>query len=109
MDHCCAQHLVIIGHRPVAVDFVQTRRPVNSLRGKIPGAIEGQEIVAIKKHQRFKRLAALQLPKDALAQWTQRGRGHRIEYLAHLRVTRDAFHAVETPQIALCPLFVKGE
>jgi hypothetical protein len=42
---------------------------VNRLGGKIPRAIECQEIAAIEKYHRFKRLAALELPKDALEQW----------------------------------------
>jgi hypothetical protein len=42
---------------------------VNRLGGKIPCAIEGHEIAAIAKHYWFKRLAALELPKDALEQW----------------------------------------
>ena len=37
-----AQHLMRIGDRPVAVDFLQTRCTVNRLGGKIPRAIERQ-------------------------------------------------------------------
>ena len=42
MEKRCAQHLVIIGDRPIAVDLVETRRTVNRRGGKIPRAIEGQ-------------------------------------------------------------------
>ena len=40
MDNRCAQHLMIVRDRPVAVDLVQTRRTVNRWGGKIPRAIE---------------------------------------------------------------------
>ena len=68
MDNRCAQHLVIIRDRPVAVDLVQTRRTVNLFGGKVPRAIERHEVVAIQKRHRFKRFASLELPKDALEQ-----------------------------------------
>src|SRR6266436_5054933 len=41
MDKRCTQHLMIIGDRPVAMDFLQTRRTVNRRGGKIPRTIEG--------------------------------------------------------------------
>jgi len=41
MDQRRAQHLVIIGDRTVAVDFLQTRRTVNRRGGKIPRAVKG--------------------------------------------------------------------
>jgi hypothetical protein len=65
MDNRCAQHLMIVRNRPVAVDLVQARRTVNRWGGKIPRAIEGHSIVTIQKHHVFKRLASLELPKDA--------------------------------------------
>ena len=60
--------LMIIRDRPVAVDLVQARGTVNRLRGKIPRAIECQEIIAVKKHHFFQRLASLELTKDAFEQ-----------------------------------------
>ena len=42
MDDRCAQHLVRVGDRPVAVFLVQTRGAVNGLGGKIPRTIERQ-------------------------------------------------------------------
>ena len=66
VDNRCAQHLMIVRNRPVTVDLVQTRRTVNRWGGKIPRAIEGHSIVTIQKHHVFKRLASLELPKDAL-------------------------------------------
>ncbi len=65
MDNRCAQHLMIVRDRPVAVDLVQTRRTVHRWRGKIPRAIEGHSIVTLQQHQVFKRLAPLALPQDA--------------------------------------------
>ena len=65
--------------------------------------------MAIKKHHRFQRLAALELPKDALEHRAERLGGDRIKYLAHVRVARDTLNAVDGVQIALGPLFVKGE
>src|SRR5215475_1732237 len=66
MDDRCAQHLMRIRHRTVAMYLVQTRGTVNGRGGKIPRAIEGQKVGIIEKRQRFQRLAALELPKDAL-------------------------------------------
>ena len=100
---------MIIRHAPVAVDLVQTRCTVNRLGGKISRAIKGEQVVAVKEHQRFEHLAALQLPKDALEHWAWGLRGHRIEYLPHLRVARNASDAVDRPSIALGPLLVKGK
>jgi hypothetical protein len=45
--------------------------------------------MSITKRHWFKRLAALELPKDALEHWTEPLGGDRIEDLAHARVTRD--------------------
>jgi hypothetical protein len=47
------------------VDFVQARCAMNRRGGTIPRAIKGHSIVALQKHHRFQRLAALKLPKDA--------------------------------------------
>jgi hypothetical protein len=68
MENRRAQQLVIIGDRTVAMDLVQARGTVNRLRGKIPRAIECQEIIAVKKHHFFQRLASLELTKDAFEQ-----------------------------------------
>jgi hypothetical protein len=48
------------------VDLGQARGAVNGRGGNIPRTIKGHYIVAIQKHHRFKHLAALELPKDAL-------------------------------------------
>ena len=42
MNNRGAQHLMKIGDRTIAVDFVQTRGTVNGLGGKIPRPIEGE-------------------------------------------------------------------
>ena len=65
LDNRCAQHLRRVRDRPVAVDLVQTRRTRNRWGGKIPRAIEGHSIVTIQKYHVFKRLASLEVPKDA--------------------------------------------
>jgi hypothetical protein len=71
MENRRAQHLVRIGDRPRAVDLVETRRTVNRLGGKIPRAIKGQQIVAIKESHRVKGLASLPLLQDAFEQGTK--------------------------------------
>jgi hypothetical protein len=42
MNNRCAQHLMKIGDRTIAVDFLQTRGTVNGLGGKISRPIERQ-------------------------------------------------------------------
>jgi hypothetical protein len=64
-DNHRTQHLMIRGDRPVAMDFVQTRRTVNRRGGNIPRTIEGHSIMPSKPQHRFKRFAALELAKDA--------------------------------------------
>ena len=66
MDDRGAQHLMRIRDRTVTMHRVQTRGTVNGRGGKIPRAIEGQEVVALEKQHLFKRLATLELSKDAL-------------------------------------------
>ena len=64
-----AQHLMRIGDRPVTVMLFETRRTMNLCGGKIPSAIEGEQITAFEKHHLFKRFAALKAPKDGLERW----------------------------------------
>ena len=65
--------------------------------------------MAIQERHRFQRLAALELPKDALEYRTEPCGGDRVKYLAHVGVARDPLNPVDSVQIALDPLFVKGE
>ena len=65
--------------------------------------------MALEKYHRFQRLAALELPKDAREHWAEPLGGDRIQDLAHVRVTRDTLDPIDGVQIALGPLFVKGE
>ena len=65
MDDRCTQHLVVVGDRPVSVLLLKTRGTVNRLGGKISRAIQSHQVVAIQQRHRFKRLASLELPKDA--------------------------------------------
>ena len=108
-DHGCAHHLLGGGDRPIPVDCVPTRRPGNRWGRNRPRAIECQPRVSITKRHRCKRLATLELPKDARKDRAQPCRQHRIESLPHLGVARDMLHAVETSQIPCDPLCVKGE
>ena len=56
--------------------------------------------MAVEKHHRFKRLAALELPKNNLERRPQGCRRHGIEALAHTRVTRRVGNAIDGFQIA---------
>ena len=82
---------------------------MNRLGGKILRAIKGQEIMAIQERHRFQRLAALELPKDALEHRAEPLGGDGVKDLAHVRVARDPLNPVDGVQIALDPLLVKGE
>ena len=109
MDNRCTQHLVIIGDGTVAVDLLQTRRTVNRFGGKIPCAIEGQQIVVIKERHCFKRLASLPLPTDTREHRAEHLGGHRVKDFAHMRVARDPRDPVDGVQIAFGSLLVKGQ
>ena len=63
----------------------------------------------IQKHHRFKRLASLQLSKDALEYRTEHLGRDRVKDGAHMRVAWDALNAVDGVQIALGALLVKGQ
>src|SRR5262249_5594389 len=89
------QHLMTIGDRPIAVDAVQTRGTVYRLGGKILCAIERQEVMAIKKRHGFQRLAALQLPKDALEHRTEHLGRDRVQDGTHMRVAWDPLNPVD--------------
>ena len=82
---------------------------MNRLGGKILRPIEGQQVVIIKEHHRFQRLAALELSKDAFEQRTQRFGGDGIEYLAHLRVAWHVVNRVDGPQVPFDPVFVESQ
>ena len=82
---------------------------MNRLGRKILCAIQGQEIIAIQERQRFKRLAALQLPPDAREDRAEPLGLDEIKYLAHVCVARHTLDAVDGVQIALGALLVKGE
>ena len=82
---------------------------MNRLGRKIPRAIQGQEIMAIKKCHRFKRLATLELPQDALEHGAEPLGGDRVKDFAHARVTRDPLNAVDGVQIPLSPFLVKSQ
>ncbi len=65
--------------------------------------------MAVKKCHGFKRLASLQLPKDALEYRTEHLGGDLVKDGAHMRVARDALNAIDGVQIALGAFFVKGQ
>ena len=89
MEHRRPQQWVRIGERPMAMDLLPTRVTVNRLRGQIPRAIEGQERRAVKNDHLCQGLAALELPEDGPKHGAERLRRHRLEALAHSRVTRE--------------------
>ena len=93
----------------MAVDFLQARGTVHGLGGKIVRPIERQPIVPIKQCHRCKRLATLELSKDAREHRTEPLGGDRVKDFAHVRVARDPRNAVDGVQIALGPFLVKGE
>jgi hypothetical protein len=65
--------------------------------------------VTVQKRERFKRLASLHLSKDTLEHRTERLRGDRIEYLAHVGVTGDMLKTVKRCHIALGSFLVTGQ
>ena len=109
MDDRGCQPLVIRGDRAVAVFVLQARVTVDGRGGKIPGAIERYQIMALETHHWFKRLATLELSKDERERRAQRLRRHGIEALPHPRVTGHAVNAIDGLQITFCSLFVKRE
>jgi hypothetical protein len=109
MDDRGCQHLVSIGDRAVAVFVLPARVTVDGRGGKIPGAIDCYQIMAIEKHHRFKRLATLELSTDERERRAQRRRRNGIEALPPSRVAGRACDAIDGLQMAFCPLFVKGE
>jgi len=116
-DHCThgrldnggPSHVVSRRDRPVAVVLLQTRGTVNGLGGKRSRAIQGHHVVALQTRHRFKRLAALELPKDTLARRPERLGCNRIECRSHVRVARGTCDAVECLHMAFGPRFVTGE
>src|SRR3989442_641334 len=98
-----------IRDRTMTLDWVQTRGTVHGLGGNRRRPIERQSIVPIKKPPRFQCLATLQLPQDACAHRAEPLGGDRIKDFAHVGVTRDPRHAIESVHIALGPLLVKGQ
>ncbi len=63
-----SQHLMIIGDLSVLAGFLHTGRTVDFVRGKIPGAIQRQQITSFVEDERLQGLAALQLAKHILEQ-----------------------------------------
>jgi hypothetical protein len=109
MEDRGAQHLMRIGDGPIAVEPAETGGAVHRLGRKIPRAIKGQEIMAIKKCHRFQRLASLPLPKDTREHRAEHLGGHRVKDCAHMRVARDPLDPVDGVHIPLGPLLVKSQ
>ena len=93
---------------PLVVDLVETGGAVNRLEEKYLRPIEGQQVVIIKEHHRFQRLAALELSKDAFEQRTQRF-GEIGSSIAHLRVAWHVVNRVDGPQVPFDPVFVESQ
>src|SRR6267143_6436974 len=79
MEDRRTQHLVRIGDRAVAVFLVQARVTVDGMGGEIPGAIQGDQIMAVEKHHGFKCLPTLELSQDELERRSQGRRRDGIE------------------------------
>src|SRR5712691_2709646 len=116
-NHCSLSYNLVLKNLKCSAPFYEApirhescqTTTVNRLGRKIFRAIKGQEIMAIQERHRFQRLAALQLPKDALEDWAEPLGGDGIKDLAHLCVARDTLDPVDGVHMALGPLLVKGE
>ena len=69
--------------------------------GEIAGAIEGHQIMALEKDERFEGVAALELAKDAGEGRTELLRVHLVENGAHLGVRGDMFEAEDSFEVEL--------
>src|SRR5215207_653532 len=87
----------------------ETRRTMNRFRGKIPRAIQGQQIAVLEKHHVFKRFPALQLAEDGFERRAKRLGGHWIKHLAQVGVARGTLDTIDRVQIAFCTPLVKVE
>jgi hypothetical protein len=105
----CSKHLMGRGKRAIVGVFFPTRLAVHLLGGKIPRAIEGQQIMALDKHHRCENFATLEPAKPHLKGRAQVPGLNRIEGLTHRRITGDPANAVNARHIVFGPLFVKGE
>lgn len=109
VDERRTQHLMGIGDGAVSVVVFQTRVTVNLFGGKIAGAIEGEQIVALDTDHLFKGFAALQVAKNRLERGPQVLGLDWVKYLAHRRITRDPPNPIDALQIVLSSNLVKGE
>ena len=84
---------------------------MNFFGGEIGSAIEGEQIMTLKKDERFESLAALELTKDAGESWTEKLGIDVIKDGAHLGVGGNLLEAEERFEIPLVasPLLVKGQ
>ena len=104
-----AQPLVRRGAGPVAVALVQTRGTRPRLGGNIRRAVACHSRVVIEPCPRCERLAALEVPQDALEQGAE-GRGRpRSAYRPPPRIARDPCDAVDGLHMALSALCIQGE
>ncbi len=63
-----SQHLMIIGDLSILAHFFHTGRTVDFVGGKIPGAVQREQIRSLVEDERLQGLAALQLAKHILEQ-----------------------------------------
>jgi hypothetical protein len=66
---------------------------------EIPGAVEGQQVIAIQKAQIFQGLAADQSGEDVLEGGPELLGIDRIEDFAQASITGDVFHVEDHPQV----------
>jgi hypothetical protein len=83
VDEGRPQQLMRIGDGAVSVVCFQTRLAVNLWGGKIAGAIESSEVMALDKDHLFKGFATLQVTKHPLERWSHGFGCDRVEDLAH--------------------------
>src|SRR6266568_3695949 len=97
-----------VGSCKACVSVVRFTAPIVAVTAFISNT-KNENSYAIKKRHRFKRLATLELPKDAREHRAEPLGGDRVKDFAHVRVARDLLNAVDGVQIALGPLLVKSQ
>ena len=110
MNQDGAEHLMGIGDVAVAAFLLQARRAMNFLGGEIASAIEGEQIMALEKDERFQSVAALELAKDVGEGRAELLRVNLVKDGAHLGVAGDLLEAEHSFEVELItsPLIVES-
>ena len=96
-----AQHLMVIRHLAVPMLLLTAVGAMDLVGREIAGAINRQQIMAIKISEPFESFAALQEREDALERNAQDFRIDGVQPLAQIRIRRGSRHAVERVQVGL--------